>query len=317
MVTLAKATRLLMTLGLLWGFAVGWASQPTVGQVLTVCPQGPPACQFSKIQEAINAAADGAIIMIAPGLYIEREFLKISKDLSLLGSDPRSVRLLTSRVSIGWGAPVVNIQGLTILGDVSVFDGAKATLSNVKVVGSIDVAPHGAEQSRTSRIVLINVHVQEGTFFALLVGPAAEAVVIGSELLGRLIASVGAKVWLSDTQIELPMLSRYSRAGIEAYEGSALVLQRIRIFSVGHGVLARAARLHIEESQLVATNGWGLALLIEACGVNLPSDATYEGLITGRNNEIPGKEELGEDALGDVCPPELKFLKTPEGGQYP
>jgi hypothetical protein len=312
MAMLTKVARLLIAIGLLAGFTVGWASQLTGEQVITVCPQGPPACQFSRIQEATNVATDEAIILISPGLYIEREFLKISKNLSLVGSDPRSVRLLTSQVSIGWSAAVVNIQDLTILGDVSVFDRAQTTLSNVKVVGSIEVAPHGAEQPRTSRIILINVHVQESTFFALFVGPAAEAVVIGSELLGRLVASVGAKVWVSDTQIEIPTLSRYSRTGIEAYEGSDLALLRVKIFSVGHGVLARAAHLHIEESQLVATNGWGLALMIEACSLNLPSDATYEGLITGRNNEIIGARELG-----DVCPSELEFLKTPEGGQYP
>ncbi len=61
--------------------------------IITVCPQGPPACQFSKIQEAINAAADGAIIMIGPGIYTEN--ITITKSLTLQGSST-SVTILQS-----------------------------------------------------------------------------------------------------------------------------------------------------------------------------------------------------------------------------
>lgn len=350
MAILTKATGLLAAIGLLVGFTIDRASQPTGGQVLTVCPEGPPRCQFAKIQAAIDAATDGVTILISPGTYLEREVLKISKNVTLIGSEPRLVQLIIDQISIEEPAQVL-IQGLTIQGATNMY-GAQVMLANVDVVGSIDVGPQEeTEQPKTSRIALINVRVLGFGYkpYALRIGPATDAVVSGSEFVGNystviavvdaqlvmshsLIKSIahtnglmiagGAKVWLSDTRIDISMLQvgllGIILGGIVAFE-SNVVLQRVKVFSRHHGVLAKNARLHMEESQVVAVKGWGMALMIKACGVNLPLDAplsqTYEGLITGRNNEIPNNSESG--GLGDVCPAELKFLKTPEGGQYP
>ncbi len=54
------------------------------GMELTVCPQGPPACDFSKIQKAIEAAPYGATIRIEEGTYIEH--LLVKKSLRLIGA---------------------------------------------------------------------------------------------------------------------------------------------------------------------------------------------------------------------------------------
>ncbi|MCS6903587.1 MAG: right-handed parallel beta-helix repeat-containing protein [Candidatus Bipolaricaulota bacterium] len=51
---------------------------------LTVCPQGSPQCDFSTIQEAIDAAPEGATIRIREGLYRER--LTVSKSLRFIGA---------------------------------------------------------------------------------------------------------------------------------------------------------------------------------------------------------------------------------------
>lgn len=326
-------------------------------RTLTVCPEGPPTCQFSKIQEAIDAAADGATILIWPGIYIEQEELLISKNINLLSSEPRSVRLITGRVNVKGSVQVVIsglfIQGLSPHGTLKVY-GAKVTLANVNIVGAIGVndIETDTEQPKPSQLMLINVHVLSGVW-ALLIGPAAEAVVSNSELVSAgadvvdvtpnaqltmsrsllrstyyygsgLWAAKGAKVWLYDTQIEISSLPTVvpdersgAPAGIVAYEGSDLVLQRIKIFSTYHGVLVKNARLHMEASQVVAIVGWGVGLVIASCGTRLPpidfpSPQVFEGLITGRQNEISGGRELG-----DVCPSALEFLKTPEGGQYP
>ncbi len=350
---LTRLGAILATIGLLAGFS--WASQPTEMQVFTVCPQGPPACQFSQIQEAINIAADGAMIMVAPGTYREQGELKISKNVNLLGSEPRGVRLITDRVSIE-GPIQVMINGLAIhglaasYGTMKVYE-AKVALANVDIIGGINVnaIETEAEQPKPSQLTLINVHV----LGQLSIGRAAEAIVTTSELISSesdvvvvtqnaqlimshslirstyyygsgLWSAKGAKVWLYDTQIEIssvpgavPDERSGAPAGIVAYEGSDLVLQRIKIFSTYHGVLAKNARLHMEASQVVAIVGWGVSLVIEPCGVRLPptldpSPQTFEGLITGRQNEISGARERG-----DVCPSALEFLKTAEGGQYP
>lgn len=320
------------------------------GQIITVCLQGPPTCRFSNVQEAINVAADGAVIMIAPGTYYaEQGELKISKNVNLLGSEPRSVQLITGRVSIK-GLVQVLVSGLTIYGTVKIYE-AQVTFAHVDVVGSIGVnqIETDTERPQHSQVTLINVRVLWVTSnvpFALGIGPSVEARVAGSEFVANsseaisvvgqllmshslirgiglttkgLVAGSGAKVRLFDTQIEILIASREligGGIGIVAFEGSDLVLQRVKIFSIHHGVLAKNARLHLEESQLMSTNSWGLALMVETCGINLPLDKpppqTYEGLITGRQNTISGAKELG-----DVCPSALEFLKTPEGGQYP
>jgi hypothetical protein len=352
MAMLTKVARLLIAIGLLAGFTVGWASQLTGEQVITVCPQGPPACQFSRIQEAINVATDEAVIMIAPGTYVEQGELKISKNIYVLGSGPGMTRIITDRVNVKGPAQVMisglAIQGLALYGALKVYE-AKVTLTNVDLVGDISVndIETAAEQPKPSQLILIDVHV----LGSLGLGPTAEAIVTTSELISSgsavfvtqnaqlkmsrsllrstdyyadgLVASGGAKVWLSDTQIEISFLpigpgEQEGPVGIVAREGSDVVLQRIKIFSTNHGILIEnKARLHIEASQVIAINGWGVSLVIEPCGVRLPPTAdpspqTFEGFVTGRNNEITGARELG-----DVCPSKLEFLKTPEGGQYP
>jgi hypothetical protein len=59
---------------------------------LTVCPEGPPVCQFKSIQAAIDAAPRGATIQIAKGTY--QENLIISRSVRLVGAGQDQTRLL-------------------------------------------------------------------------------------------------------------------------------------------------------------------------------------------------------------------------------
>jgi len=58
---------------------------------LTVCPEGPPACDFATIGEALEAAIPKALILIAPGTY--RESLTITKSVRLIATERGQVRL--------------------------------------------------------------------------------------------------------------------------------------------------------------------------------------------------------------------------------
>jgi len=87
---------------------------------LTVCPQGPPACQFATIQEAIQAAASDDILLIQPGTYAEN--LTLNKSLSLIATEIGQVRVqgvqpqqatLTLETQEEFR---VTLAGLTILG---------------------------------------------------------------------------------------------------------------------------------------------------------------------------------------------------------
>lgn len=68
--------------------------------IIVVCPQGPPFCPFTKIQDAINAAPDGSSatayipptkIIVAPGTYEEN--LVIRKSVILQGGERDQVIL--------------------------------------------------------------------------------------------------------------------------------------------------------------------------------------------------------------------------------
>ena len=84
-----------------------------------VCPEGPPACSFSKIQAAIDAVPEGATIVIKAGLYEEN--LLIRKSLSLQAIEGENVVVKSATESVPTllivsGRPIqVNVTGLTIL----------------------------------------------------------------------------------------------------------------------------------------------------------------------------------------------------------
>jgi len=100
--------------------------------IIVVCPEGPPLCQFAKIQDAINAAPDGSSatsyippteILVAPGTYEEN--LVIRKSVILKGSDRDRVILRpkpgggretrAAILAVGDIAPMtVQISGFTI-----------------------------------------------------------------------------------------------------------------------------------------------------------------------------------------------------------
>lgn len=103
---------------------------------LTVCPAGPPVCDFSIIQNAVDEAANGSTIKVAAGNYAHinnygnrKQSVYIAKSLSLIGgydlqfSDPPNATENISTLDAmakGDGIVVngfnkVNIEGFTII----------------------------------------------------------------------------------------------------------------------------------------------------------------------------------------------------------
>jgi len=66
----------------LWGLGQQWPPRPGLEKA-TVCPEGPPKCDFSSIQLAVEKVASGGIVNILPGEYIEN--IKIWHPLTLQG----------------------------------------------------------------------------------------------------------------------------------------------------------------------------------------------------------------------------------------
>jgi hypothetical protein len=86
-------------------------------RTLTVCPSGPPTCQFASIQDALDASSDGDRIEVAAGSY--NGGVTIRTSVGLVGAG-------TGQTTIDAGSPVVTvaadtsvtIRGVTITGGV-------------------------------------------------------------------------------------------------------------------------------------------------------------------------------------------------------
>jgi hypothetical protein len=105
-------------LGLSVAIVVGaiWTAPTLAKNVLTVCPSGPPTCEYATIQDALNAAVDGDSIVVAAGTYSGG--FTISKRIKLLGSSASQTTITggdPAAVTISSGT-TVDIRGFTVSG---------------------------------------------------------------------------------------------------------------------------------------------------------------------------------------------------------
>lgn len=70
---------------------IGLSQPGLIPQPITVCPEGPPQCQFDRLSEAIAAAEPFGLIWIYPGDY--EETLVLDKSLRLIATEQGKVRL--------------------------------------------------------------------------------------------------------------------------------------------------------------------------------------------------------------------------------
>src|SRR4029453_8173359 len=90
--------------------------QASTARTVTVCPSGPPSCDYATIQEALDAVEDGDSIRVAPGTYAGG--LNIEKSVRLLGSG-------ASQTTISGGDPAgvtISSQSSVVISDVKITD---------------------------------------------------------------------------------------------------------------------------------------------------------------------------------------------------
>lgn len=96
------------------GIAMAVLNQQTV----IVCPQGAPSCHFTRIQDAIDAAPEGTVIVLKAGTYEEN--LIVRKSLALQAAEGEHVVIKSAAESLPTlllvnGRPIhVEVKGLTI-----------------------------------------------------------------------------------------------------------------------------------------------------------------------------------------------------------
>lgn len=340
---------------------------------VTVCLQGPPACDFAKIQEAIEATPSGATIEIGAGRYEEHLFIR-GKSLTLLGSEENvEVR------GVYTNAPVLTIEG---------DEDFQVHLERLAIVASLGELARGVLiNAEDAQVTLNQLQVSKAGNQGVLVENARRVVIEESEFFFNgagivannsmemtvhnvLLYANGSGITISGAgQTKLERVRSFGNgtgiivSGVVTLAGESVIIQdsdsagnlldgisiygtaNVRILQSriyanhGHGLAIDDnserftkvkilnstiyanrfsgvyAGLRNQESELeLAENvisgnrqGWGVALEMPPCFVMF----SVEGTVTGRKNVIT------ENALGAVCPEELQFLMTEQGGHFP
>jgi Right handed beta helix region len=95
-----------------------------VATSVTVCPAGPPTCDYATIQEALDAVDDGDSILVAPGTYAGG--FTIDKSVKLLGSG-------ASQTTISGGDPAtvtISPEQRVTIESVTITDGTQTGVVN-------------------------------------------------------------------------------------------------------------------------------------------------------------------------------------------
>lgn len=111
MYLLRKGVLIALIIGVITAIGVGYQS------TRTVCPAGPPTCDFTSIQAALAVANERDTIVVKPGIYQENPVITTSQ-ITLRGEDPRAVRLEAAEPvhALEIQAVGVTVEGLTIRG---------------------------------------------------------------------------------------------------------------------------------------------------------------------------------------------------------
>lgn len=149
------AARLALPLAVAMGLALAaWlplALADTGGATITVCPAGPPACDFPTIQQGVNAAGVGDTVLVEPGTYQGPVTLK--SHVALRSSQGREVTTIVADLGpIVFARHVTSatLSGFTIDGTQTMSNavGILAIDSQLTLTGSAIMHMHGADAHR-------------------------------------------------------------------------------------------------------------------------------------------------------------------------
>jgi hypothetical protein len=208
--------------------------------LITVCPSGPPVCQYASIQDALNASVDGDQIVVAAGTY--NGGLTIATSVMLLGAGP-------GQTIINGGAPVVTVlsgtsvkvRGVTITG--GVFSPARAggirsdgtlTLEDAAVTGNTGLGGGGVGGIYSNGTLILNrsaVDENTGNDAGGILNAGGVLTLNGSEIGynhasgGAGIKNEGGALRVTDSTIRGNFADNFSGGGIANY-GGTLALTR-------------------------------------------------------------------------------------------
>jgi parallel beta-helix repeat protein len=304
----------------------------TPAEIDVACPQ-PQGC-FMVIQQAIDAAPEGATIKIGPGIYYEKP-LTIEKSLTLVGAgrtqpvigkfktviqavDPGAA--LTIRYPEGRQSPMlVALKYLSISALLN--EGKDKTNIGIEVVSVQDIEKEDFQLSLEDCAVGgyygIEIHgpakvsIQRSRIWVesqAIMGGEIELALLNSNIRGSgqtpRIAIADAEALFQGNYISGPY-GGSEGWGIMVYRKARVTLLNNTIEFNAIGVyLAMSVTAEFRENRIINNSKYGIALLLPQCALHPPDpELLFRGQILGVDNEIHNNGQ-------DLCPPDYPW---PEG----
>ena len=242
--------------------------------------------RYASLQEAIDALLPGGKLILEPGTYAAG--LTIGTPLSIEAGDGQAVLMAKSDalpvLSLVGGAEL-HLTGSMITGGAEgllVSGAARAVLATCTISGNTE----GINLSYSSSVEMVHCDIENNERRGVFVGGAAQAAIINCAIRDNggygIAAADSAQVTISDS--------------IVAGSGG------------DGGIVLWASPQAVLEGNTISDNrGFGIAFFQRPCFVGSPW--VFRGRISGSGNVFEANRR------GDVCPPELGFLSTMEGGE--
>ena len=146
-----KLTRFLPVFGLAVLLALLAALPVLANGVTTVCPEGPPTCDYAAIQEGVDAAGAGDTVLVGPGVYTEQVALK--SDITVSSTHGA----LSTTVTYPYGPIISATNALSV------------RLQGIGVRGQAEMSPALGIQLVQSSVVISDCRIKEiyGVFDAM------------------------------------------------------------------------------------------------------------------------------------------------------
>ena len=294
-----------------------------------------------SLQAAIDRAAEGTVIHLVEGTWEEN--LRIERSLTLRGVGQERTVIAGREegypvVSIvAMGRVTIRIEGLTIAGAYGEcadwHRGICADGLLIRGPAQVKIADSTVSENRKSGLFLggeawvelIDSAISRNGHYGLWLmdraqakvsysvisrngfGPAdgldsaRDGIALRGSARAKIVDSTISKnghhgLWVSDSaraEVSSSTISGNKRGGIWLRDG---------------------ARAKIWGNRIIDNRGYGVALYRRPCYL---TSHPFSGRIWGKANIISGRRGLEGDEEHTVCPPELEFLMTEEGGEYP
>ncbi len=131
----------------------GALASPNGGNIITVCPSGPPECDYKTIHDGVNASTAGDVVLVYPGAYTEHVTLKSGVVLrSSSGPEVTSITAVRGPTIVATDVTSATVQGFGISnrGKTNPTVGLELTDSNLTLSNSIIQGIHGTNGSKSS-----------------------------------------------------------------------------------------------------------------------------------------------------------------------